>query len=101
MQINGRRSRVQNPRMQTNVKKCAKRTCLHLFAFLGFAICSCGHLFSCVGCSFAYVFALLVVSQFVRPAGGCIKVNLKIKIKNTPRIRPKTPASEGKEVPKL
>jgi hypothetical protein len=50
MQINVRRGRLQTPGKQTNAKKCASQTCLHLFAFFGFAISPTGHLLAYLGC---------------------------------------------------
>ncbi len=51
MQINDRRSILKNQRKQQHVYKFVRSTFfLHWFAFLGFAVCSCGHLFAYLGC---------------------------------------------------
>jgi hypothetical protein len=62
------RSRLQNPRMHTNVKKCASRTFWHCFEVLGFAICPSGPVI-CLH-TWGAILGILVVSQLAGPVWG-------------------------------
>ncbi len=55
MQINNRRGKLQ-PKNAKKIflKKCAPHTDWHCFAFLGFAICPCGHLVAYLRCVFLH-----------------------------------------------